>query len=169
LNDYSRSKYYGELFIRQYPKHYIFRTYWLFGGGPGIDKKMCNIFYNLIKKGQKEVFAPDDEYGNPTYTCDVADAIKDAVIERKIPYGIYNCVNPEGASRYEFAKTFVKYINPDVKCSPASPGQFKKDYFANRPDYAVLNTNKLNYAGIYLPDWKKSLKEYTEKCYPPLI
>ncbi|MFH1317779.1 MAG: sugar nucleotide-binding protein, partial [Candidatus Omnitrophota bacterium] len=79
LNHYGRSKYYGELAVRAYHKHYIFRCGWGMGGGPGIDKKFINKIFQLIKSGQKEIFGICDVYGSPTYHPDLARTIREII------------------------------------------------------------------------------------------
>jgi len=48
INHYNRSKYYGELLVKEYVYSYILRAGWMFGGGPEVDKKFVNKIINNI-------------------------------------------------------------------------------------------------------------------------
>ena len=53
-NHYGRSKYYGEVTVQSYEKHYIVRSGWAMGGGPEIDKKFINKIFKQICAGAKK-------------------------------------------------------------------------------------------------------------------
>ena len=74
INTYGRSKYYGEIAVRTYPKHYIFRISWAFGGGTR-DRKFVMKICKQISAGKTCIEAIDDKSGSPSYTRDVARVI----------------------------------------------------------------------------------------------
>ena len=112
INHYNRSKYYGELMVRDYDKHIILRSGWMFGGGPGIDKKFVAKIIEKIRRGDKQISVCTDCVGSPTYTEDLAGAYE-YVINNLIDkdFGTYHCVNKSvhGVSTFLFApKLFPK-------------------------------------------------------------
>src|SRR3990167_9794780 len=76
INHYNTSKYYGELVVRGYERHIILRSGWMFGGGADIDKKFVGKLVKKIEAGEKQIKVCDDCIGSPTYSVDLADAMK---------------------------------------------------------------------------------------------
>jgi dTDP-4-dehydrorhamnose reductase len=167
INHYGRSKYYGELSISSYPKHYIVRSGWAMGGGPNIDKKFINKIYKQILSGSKILWGISDVYGNPTYTMDFAKTLKN-VVEGKIPYGIYNSCGKGRASRYEVLKEFVKNLNlqKKLKLIPITYDDYLKKFPFSCPHTKseVLSIAKLEKTGLSaMRDWHESLAEYAKE------
>ena len=174
LNHYGRSKYYGELAVKAYRKHYIVRCGWGMGGGPGIDKKFINKIFQVIQSGVTEIPSISDVFGSPTYQPDFARTIKNLVIgmsksevfKNGADYGTYNC-GGEKASRYEVARTFIEYLglSDKVKIYPLTFDEFHKKYpyevIYTRCE--VLNCDKLFFTGLSaMRAWRVALKEYAE-------
>ncbi len=68
LGHYARSKYAGELFVKENKiKHLICRAGWMMGAGPKKDKKFVQKIMSQIKNGKKELFIVNDKLGTPTY------------------------------------------------------------------------------------------------------
>ena len=83
LGHYARSKYAGELFVKDHVnKHLICRAGWMMGGGPKKDKKFIQKIMRQIKDGKKDLFIVDDKDGTPTFTHDFAKNVK-ALIEKE--------------------------------------------------------------------------------------
>jgi len=165
-NHYSVSKAYGEWSIRANPKNWIIRSGWLFGGGPGIDKKFLNaIVYKLIKSGVKEFPSIVDSVGQPTYTYDLARTIKN-MIEGNAPYGTYNVAGLGVASRFDMATLFVSCLGADVKVIPVTAEEYHKKY-PEKVKYhkrAVMDLSKIQASGFSaMRPWEVTLKEYAEE------
>lgn len=164
LHHYGRSKYYGELAVRQYPKHYIVRSGWAMGGGPEIDKKFINKIFKQIKGGTKKLYGIKDVYGNPTYTMDFAKTLKN-IIEEKPEYGTYNSSGKGRGSRLEVLKEFVKLLGVSKKLSIIS---VKNDEYLRmfpslypKTQSEVLSIKKLEKTGLSaMRDWHLALSEY---------
>ena len=155
INIYGKSKYCGELVVRPYPKHYIFRMSWAFGGGSR-DKKFVMKICKQISAGKSSIEAIDTHCGSPTYTKDVAEVIHSFIKEKK-PYGLYHI--PTGrATRYEVACEIVKILESMTPVYKAKEKQFI-DYVAKRPKCEVLTSVKL----VEVRNWKEALKEYLDK------
>ena len=162
INHYGRSKYYGELAVRQYLKHYIFRISWAMGGGPELDKKFVNKVIKLIRGGAREIYGIKDVYGSPTYTKDVAQTIKSCLSE-KIPFGTYHTPGIGRASRLDVAQAIVNILDFDVEVIPTTSAHFAKDFPCIRAQNEVLLSTK-KYPSRMRP-WMDSLKEYLEEYY----
>lgn len=152
INHYNSSKWYGELICKEYRKHYIVRAGWMFGGGPSIDKKFVNKIIKKIRAGINPIMVCDDCIGSPTYSVDLAKAIK-GIIEDQAEYGIYHFCNGE-ASRYDFAKEIVSILNSKIEISPCKIDDLKNEFPCRRTNYEVLRST------IPSRDWREALKEY---------
>ncbi len=165
-NYYGRSKYYGELAVKQYKKHYIVRSGWAFGGGPDIDKKFISKIYKQIQRGAKKLYGIKDIYGNPTYTMDFARTLKN-IVETKIPYGVYNCPGKGTASRYEVLKSFVDSLGLDnIELIPVTLNEYLTLFPSRFPyiKHEVLSMTKLEKAGVSaMRDWRLALSDYAKE------
>jgi dTDP-4-dehydrorhamnose reductase len=167
LGCYARSKYAGELFVKEnVRRHLICRAGWMMGSGPNKDKKFIQKIMKQIKEGKKELYIVNDKFGTPTYTHDFAKNVK-LLIEKEY-WGLYNMVCDGETSRFEVAKELLSILNLDnkIKINEVSSDYFKKEYFAERPPSERLLNRKLNLRGLNLMrNWKKALKEYIEDYY----
>ena len=167
LGHYSRSKYAGELFVKENDrKHLICRAGWMMGGGPKKDKKFIQKLMKQIKEGRKELHIVNDKLGTPTYTHDFAKNVK-LLIEKEF-WGLYNMVCEGETSRLEVAKELLSILNLDneIQINEVSSDYFKKEYFAERPPSERLLNRKLNIRGLnIMRDWKIALREYLNIYY----
>ena len=107
LSAYARSKTAGEEIVRQLLTHfYIVRVAWLFG--PGGVNFVTKILGAAAKTGALRVAA--DEFGNPTYAPDVAQAM--ARLATTGHYGIYHLTNSGFCSRYELQPGSARPTEP---------------------------------------------------------
>ena len=167
LGHYARSKYAGELFVKEnISKHLICRAGWMMGGGPQKDKKFIQKLMKQIKEGKKELFVVNDKDGTPTYTHDFAKNVK-LLLEREF-WGLYNMVCGGQTSRLEVAKELISLLkkNNTIKITEVDSDYFSKEYFAERPPNERLVNKKLDLRGInIMRDWKIALKEYLDDYY----
>jgi dTDP-4-dehydrorhamnose reductase len=167
LGHYARSKYAGELFVKEnVRKHLICRAGWMMGGGPKKDKKFIQKLMKQIKEGKKELLIVDDKDGTPTFTHDFAKNVK--VLIQKKYWGLYNMVCRGETSRYEIAEEILKILNlqKEIKLTPVKSDYFKEIYFAERPASERLINRKLILRNLNLmQDWKIALKEYISQYY----
>ena len=164
---YARSKYMGELFVKENKKeHIVCRAGWMMGAGPTKDKKFIQKIMKQIKSGQKELFIVNDKLGTPTYTHDFAKNTK--LLIQSEYWGIYNLVCQGVTSRLDVAKEMLSILSLDdsVKITEVDSDYFKAEYFATRPASERLVNKKLNLRGLdQMRDWKICLKEYLEGYY----
>ena len=167
LGHYARSKYAGELFVKEnVRKHLICRAGWMMGGGPKKDKKFIQKLMEQIKDGKKELFIVDDKDGTPTFTHDFAKNVE--ILLQKEYWGLYNMVCGGETSRYEVTEELLRILNlhEKIKLTPVKSDYFKEIYFAERPACERLINLKLTIRNLNLMrDWKIALKEYISQYY----
>lgn len=167
LGAYARSKYAGELFVKEnVEKHLVCRAGWMMGAGPKKDKKFIQKLMKQIKEGKNELFIVNDKDGTPTYTHDFAKNVK-LLIEKEY-WGLYNMVCGGQTSRLEVAKELINILElqDKIKLTEVSSEYFKEEYFAERPPSERLINKKLNLRGLnIMQDWRKALKEYVNEYY----
>ena len=156
VNTYGRSKWYGETAVRAYPKHYIFRISWAFGGHQR-DRKFVMMMYKQIRDGKQVIQTVNDRTGSPSYTKDVAGVMKQFLLEKK-PYGTYHIPCGE-ASRWEVVEEMIKHLKTYWVDNNAVPASHFGDYSTTRPKCEVLRSVK----GVKVRDWKESLGEYLDE------
>ncbi|HUP87686.1 MAG TPA: dTDP-4-dehydrorhamnose reductase [Acidimicrobiales bacterium] len=144
LSVYARSKLGGELEVD--PGNTIIRT----RGGTGFVKTMLRL---AGERDELRVVA--DQVGSPTFTEDLALAIKRLVVGR-LP-GVFHVTNSGTATWFELAQATLEAagldpgrVTPIVTADHPSP--------ARRPAYSVLDNAALRLQGLpLLPDWRDSL------------
>jgi len=161
INAYGRAKAEGEVLIAAAnPKHWIIRTAWLFGIK---GKNFVNTMLKLMRTKEK-ISVVADQFGNPTWTCDLAVAILKIAENPKKP-GIYNFTNEGIASWYEFAIEIQKQalekklLTDAIPIFPITSSEWKSD--AKRPLWSALDKTKIkeNF-GVQVPLWQDSLSKY---------
>ena len=167
LGHYARSKYAGELFVKDnVQKHLICRAGWMMGGGPKKDKKFIQKIMRQIKDGKKELYIVDDKDGTPTFTHDFAKNVK-ALIKNEY-WGLYNMVCGGQTSRLEVAEELLMVLRLQGKINiiPVKSDYFKDVYFAERPASERLVNRKLSIRNLNLmQDWRIALQEYINMHY----
>ena len=167
LGHYARSKYAGEVFVKENAKRYLIcRAGWMMGGGPKKDKKFVSKLMRQIKSGAKKIFIVDDKFGTPTYTHDFVKNVK--ILLKGEFWGVYNMACSGVTSRFEVARELLLILGLDkkIKIQKVSSDFFKKEYFAVRPRSERLINKKLELRKLnIMRHWKVALKEYLETYY----
>ncbi|MGO1317197.1 MAG: dTDP-4-dehydrorhamnose reductase [Cellulomonadaceae bacterium] len=140
---YGRTKAAGEWAVRAYgAQHLILRTAWLYGAGGGCFPK--TIVRVAAERGRVDVV--DDQFGQPTWTVDVADLAVRA-IEAEVPGGIYHATAQGSASWFGFAAEAVAAAGLDPSIvRPTTSEAFVRP--APRPAYSVLGHESVRAAGL---------------------
>jgi len=171
LCHYARSKYAGEVFVREHvKKHLIVRAGWMMGSGPKKDKKFVHKIIKQLKEGKKEIYIVNDKLGTPTYTHDFSNNVK-LLIEREY-WGLFNMVCAGETSRLEVACEILKILGLEnkIRITKVSSEYFKKEYFAPRPASERLINKKLSLRNLNkMRHWKVALREYLENYYKNYI
>ncbi len=156
LSVYGESKLAGERAVQKISnKFYLIRTAVLFGppGESDLSKKsFVQIMLDLGNKGS-DIKAVNDEVNSLTYIVDLAEAVKDLILENE-PYGIYHITNSGAASWFTFAQEIFKILEKDVKLEPVSAKALPRQ--AQRPAKALLINTKLP----LLRPWQAALREF---------
>ena len=165
INAYGISKYAGEIFIRSIcENYYIFRVASLFGKTNPSGKGL-NFVEKIVEKARKKesIQVVDDIIMSPTAAVDVAMAVKQAIAKR-LPPGLYHCVNSGFCSWFEYAREIVRLIRADVPVSSRK----SEDLFAlsktKRPINSALSSELLTSRKIGLMrPWQEALKIYLQE------
>lgn len=159
INVYGRSKWEGEHCLLQYlPDAAVIRTSWVYGAnGHNFVKTILKLA--LEKESLRVV---DDQMGSPTWTRDIARAIRDLIQNKH--KGVFHFTNEGIASWYDLAVAVVEEANRlgfmiKVKSiNPVSTEAYPLP--AKRPHYSVLSKKKIRpLLSSPIPYWRESLKE----------
>lgn len=155
LSIYGKSKLEGENFVKSIVnKHFIIRTSWLFGkNGKNFVKTMLEL-----SKTKDSLNIVDDQIGSPTYTYDLAKAIK--LLVESGCYGTYHLTNSEYCSWYDFTKNIYEIANiGHVRLNPITTEELGRP--APRPKNSRLEKFywKLN-EFTELRSYKEAVEEY---------
>ena len=153
LSVYGESKLAGELNARLVPDHLIVRTQWLYGlHGKNFVETMLRL------AGERnELTVVDDQIGSPTWTMDLARAIK-ALLDSGCT-GTYHAANSGFCSWNEFARAIFAEAGLPVTVLPMTTEQLARP--TRRPLYSTLDCGKLTRdTGFQPQSWQEALKQY---------
>ena len=156
LSVYGKTKYQGEVAVREYDKHFIVRISWVFG----INGK--NFIRTMLKLSETrdELNVVSDQVGSPTYTVDLSKLLVDMASTDK--YGTYHANNEGFCSWAEFAKYIFDSSNINMKVNPIETKDYPQK--AQRPLNSKLSKKSLDDAGFKrLPDWMNAVDRYKEE------
>jgi dTDP-4-dehydrorhamnose reductase len=159
LNVYGVSKAAGEHFIAaHHDKAIVLRVSSLFGtaGASGKGGNFVETMLRLAASGQP-VRVVDDQIMSPTYTMDIAEAVRRFVLEHPGLYGIYHCSGEGACSWYAFAAEIFRQRGVKADLRPVSASEYPAK--ARRPAYSVLDHSKLR-AVCPMPHWTDALRRY---------
>lgn len=149
INIYGKTKLGGELAVQKYcKKYYIVRTSWLYGHH---GKNFVETMISLASKEELKVV--DDQFGCPTWTVELSNAIVD-LIDEMPEYGIYNICGSGETSWYNFAKEIFAQIGAEVNLKPCKTEEFPRP--AKRPKHSAMDNQ-----GV-CRNWKVALSDYLE-------
>jgi dTDP-4-dehydrorhamnose reductase len=153
LNVYGASKAAGEAAVQKFSKGWcIARTSWLFGAsGSSFPEKILQA-----SETRPELKVVADQYGSPTFTRDLAVAIRDLI--RANAGNIVNVTNSGSCSWFEFAKEILRQAGRKTPVLPISTAEANR--LAIRPAYSVLAPNSLTVYGVTLRPWQDALSVY---------
>lgn len=163
LNVYGASKAAGEEALRKHSSAWcIGRTSWLFGvHGPSFPQKILQA-----AETRPELSVVNDQVGSPTYTRDLAGAMRDLV--RKDARGIVHMTNEGVCSWFDFAREILAQsgrgafpIHPITTDQSARP--------ARRPNYSVLSPASLHGYGVKLRSWQHALRAFLQERSAPAV
>lgn len=164
INIYGRTKYIGELFVKLNKKYWIIRTSGLYGPLHHETQlvsasKGKNFVQSIINKAKEEkiISVVEDQIGSPTYTKDIAIAIKEIINYEY--YGIYHITNSGYCSWYEFAKYIISTKGFSTTIVPIKSYELKRK--AKRPkNWCLCNFMYQTIFKKSLRHWKEAVNEY---------
>jgi len=158
LSVYGMTKWQGEQFVRQYPKHFILRTSWVFS--PYGHNFLKSIFKLAQEKTSLSVV--DDQYGSPNSVETISKAIQIIIqcLDQKVNfeiYGTYHVTSDGETNWYSYAKKILDTLESfkvELKLKktdlhPISSAQYSQN--AKRPKNSKLNTDK--FKKIFMTDF----------------
>jgi dTDP-4-dehydrorhamnose reductase len=157
LNNYGRSKLEGErAVLAADPSALVLRLSWVTGHGKQ------NFLYKLEQwqKGRAVLEVADDETSVPTFVETIVEVTLKALSAGLC--GLYHLTNSGRASRYEFAKEYIKLKGLPVRVDPVPMSRFPSK--AARPKFTAMSNEKISRElGITIVDWRAALEDYVEK------
>lgn len=159
LSAYGATKLLGEEAVRNSGLPWVIvRTSWLYGlKGP-------NFVATILRLGRekKSLKVVTDQKGSPTYTKDLALAIK-KIVEVKNLHGIFNVSNSGVTNWNAYAKAIFKESGMNrIKVLGIKARAFNRP--APRPGNSVLNNSKFQRAiGLKTRNWQEALKDYLKE------
>jgi dTDP-4-dehydrorhamnose reductase len=154
VNSYGASKLAGEQAVAAAnPDHLIVRTAWLFGpGGSNFVTKILRAAGKALERGEGLRLVAD-EWGNPTWTSDLADRLRALVLGGR--RGIVHLAGDPPTTRAEWALLALEAARLDVEVIRISADEFERASVP--PRHAVLAVEP----GVAI-DWQRRTREYAE-------
>lgn len=138
INVYGASKLKGEEYIQEIcPKHYIFRTSWLY------SQYGHNFLKTILKytREGKPLTITTEQTGTPTNANDLARMILQVIEQDKADYGVYHYSNAGETTWYGFAEEILRQTGKLKEANLAKTNHYRT--FAARPEYSVLDNSKI--------------------------
>ncbi len=156
INIYGETKLMGEQAVQAAGGAWtIVRTSWVYGFG------RTNFVTNVLEwaRTKPELKLVDNKKGSPTYTKDLALAIKHLIhIKAK---GVYHVSGQGSCNWLEYGKAVLKLARLTKKVRPIKFEELEQP--AARPAYTVLSKAKLKKTGFSMRPWKQSLAEFVKE------
>jgi dTDP-4-dehydrorhamnose reductase len=130
----------------------IVRTSWVFG----VDGKCFPDTILKLAETRRELDVVDDQRGCPTYTVDLARAIRELC--HRGATGIVHTTNAGDCTWFEFARFILTEAGSKTAVNPTRTEKFPRP--APRPRYSVLSPTSLRGYGIEMPTWRDGAQRY---------
>ena len=157
LNAYGRSKAAGEQLVREaLPAHHIVRTAWVNGA------RGSNFVKTMLRVGRERdvVTVVDDQTGSPTFTRDLAAAIRELAVTGR--YGTVNRTNRGSCTWYDLAAATFELAGIEVDLQRQSSDALDRP--APRPGWSVLDATHATASGLTeLRSWREGLAPLLEE------
>jgi len=164
---YGRTKLAGEeRVLAASGRSLIVRTSWLFGRGRNF---IAAILAQANERRAGRVSGPlrvvDDQFGRPTYACDLADAIVYLVSRRAS--GIYHVANRGVASWWDLARASLDGAGyEDLSVERIRTDELTVD--APRPIQSVLDCSRAEALGVKMRNWREAVSAYLASPDSPI-
>lgn len=153
INFYGKTKAESEKYIiKKTEAYFIVRTSGLYGPN---GRNFVDTILEKAKAGG-ELTVVNDQFIKPTYTLDLAKAIRE-MIDIQPEYGIYHLVNEGAVNWCDFAKKIIELAKLNINLKPTSSRDYKTA--AKRPANSTLLNTKLK----ALRNWSEALADYIKE------
>ena len=158
LSAYGASKAAGEQAVQEFGGKWLTaRASWLFGASRScFPEKIL-----LAADTQPELKVVNDQVGSPTYTKDLAAAIRQLI--HADASGILHVANSGSCSWFDLAKEVLRKAGKTTPIFPISTSETHRP--AKRPAYSVLSPAALATYGIRLRSWQDALDTYLRELH----
>ena len=152
---YGSSKLAGEVEALAWANALVVRTSWVCGAH---GHNMVRTVQRLVAEGKPLAFV-DDQVGNPSFTADLAPALRLLAMERHV--GVAHLTNSGAVSWYEFVREVVRALGADPSVvRPISTAELQPPRPAKRPANSVLDNVKWREWGYEpLRDFRAALRD----------
>ena len=163
INAYGRTKLAGERAALRAPDALVVRTSWLYGSrGANFVRTIARI-----AQEREKLDVVDDQWGQPTWTRDVATRLVQ-LIDADIAPGIWHATNADSTTWCGLARAVLEELGDDpARVRPVSSDAFPRR--AQRPAYSVLGDAAGNRAGVEpMRPWRDALTEAAPELFHQL-
>lgn len=171
IGAYARSKYAGELALRQrLPSATIIRTSWIYSTFGN------NFLKTMQRLGQERdhLRVVYDQVGTPTYARDLVRAVlqlftqvESGTSPSSALAGTFNYSNEGVTSWYDFALAIMELSQIDCPIEAIESKDFPTE--ADRPNYSVLNKEKIKTTfQLAVPHWRAALQRCVSAQRQPI-
>lgn len=158
ISAYGKTKYEGEKFVKEFaPKHFIFRTAWLYGEGKNFVRTMLKL-----SETHDVITVVSDQFGSPTSAVELAKMIH--FLEPTENYGTYHATCEGQCSWADFAVEIFKMAGKDTTVKYVTTEEYNSP--TKRPAYSVLDNYMLRLVAgdsFVMADWKDALAVYMKE------
>jgi dTDP-4-dehydrorhamnose reductase len=155
VSAYGRTKAAGEWAVRaEAPDALVVRTAWLYGAhGPSFVRTMLTL-----AEKHESLSVVDDQRGQPTWTVDLAAAMR-RLVEAEAPAGVWHGTSGGEVTWFGFTRRIFELAGLDPqRVSPTTSEAYPRP--APRPAFSVLGKQRWTDAGIEpIRDWDAALVE----------
>jgi dTDP-4-dehydrorhamnose reductase len=116
----------------------------------------------MIRLGRERplVEVVDDEYVAPTYTSDLAVAIRDLI--HAGGRGLFHITQSGTATWYRFARVIFDQLKLPARLEPIPATKFQSK--VKRPAYSILDCAKFQkLTQTQMPDWRDALERHLQR------
>ena len=154
---YAASKLLGEWFAADAERSYVLRVESLFGRAEdGPSRGTIAGFWKKLMAGESvKIFY--DRTISPTFVTDAAHATLE-LVNRKVPYGLYHCVNSGCCTWLELATELARHAGVQPRFVPVRMAEVPLR--AQRPQFCALSNSKLLASGIEMPTWQDAVRRF---------
>lgn len=156
LNHYGASKLEGERALEASgARHVVIRTQWLFGfHGRSFPRTMWER-----ARGRQPTRVVNDQFGRPTYTCDLARATWSLLDQAEGARLVVHVANTGIVTWYDLARRVFQAAGADDYLQSCTSAEFPRP--ARRPAWSALDTARYDaLAGGALPSWEDALDRF---------